>query len=752
MPAELAEGAGIIRNRQAAIALGKALFWDQQAGSDNTACASCHYNAGADTRITNALNPGSNDITANTNGTENTSGNANASGDFTFGSNRSDTGSAMPGHMLSGAKADSNYTLKPSDFPMHKLSDETDRDSALISTTNDRVGSQGTFDGIFDLVRRFGRKDRCSGYDAEVFHAGMLPARQVTARNSPSVIDAVFNHRQFWDGRANNMFNGVGVFGMRDITGDVNKRLIVADARGRVALGYLTIPDASLASQALAPVVSAVEMSCDGRTMADIGKKMLETWPLERQTVDASDSVLGRYASRWGNGLRPQYTYAALIRAAFDPKYWAAGGKFLIGNGQLKRSDRGYTQMETNFSMFWGISIMMYESTLVSDQSEYDTLVTKGLLKPVRNGCTADASVDPLLARGCNLFFEPPPVLPIGGPNAIGGGCALCHSGSLFSEAALTADQTWQPFVQAPEASGRPALHETGFFNIGATPVFSDRMVGGTDSYGHPLSYGRQLYAYFAAGKDLSKILDPDLKNAIANNTLLRPAGGPPGPLVAFGPAPSGNKLEVDGASKVPILRNVALTPPYFSYGGYATLRQVMKSYNHGLNSRRISGANSPDAHGNWCTAGDDSGTGPDGNQNWPLPGPDCGTNLPGILGPLHLLDCDANGQTNPTCVAEGKNTTNDDLAALVRFMLSLTDKRVQCDAAPFDHPELKVIERQLPTDRNINGRADDVAATLPAVGASGYKPRSGFCIPNSGDLFAPGMQARSGGTRVPLN
>ncbi len=32
-----------------------------------------------------------------------------------------------------------------------------------------------------------------------------------------------------------------------------------------------------------------------------------------------------------------------------------------------------------------------------------------------------------------------------------------------------------------------------------------------------------------------------------------------------------------------------------------------------------------------------------------------------------------------------------------------------------------------------------------------GYAPSSGLCIPNAGDLFAPGMQARSGGSRVPL-
>src|SRR5262245_5810920 len=32
----------------AAVRLGKALFWDMQAGSDGQACASCHFHAGAD--------------------------------------------------------------------------------------------------------------------------------------------------------------------------------------------------------------------------------------------------------------------------------------------------------------------------------------------------------------------------------------------------------------------------------------------------------------------------------------------------------------------------------------------------------------------------------------------------------------------------------------------------------------------------------------------------------------------------------
>jgi len=48
-----------VRNRDVATALGKALFWDMQVGSDGVqACASCHFRAGADPRAINQLNPG----------------------------------------------------------------------------------------------------------------------------------------------------------------------------------------------------------------------------------------------------------------------------------------------------------------------------------------------------------------------------------------------------------------------------------------------------------------------------------------------------------------------------------------------------------------------------------------------------------------------------------------------------------------------------------------------------------------------
>src|SRR5512141_2524502 len=49
-----------VKDKKAAVALGKALFWDMQVGSDGVACATCHYHAGADHRSRNQVNPGLN--------------------------------------------------------------------------------------------------------------------------------------------------------------------------------------------------------------------------------------------------------------------------------------------------------------------------------------------------------------------------------------------------------------------------------------------------------------------------------------------------------------------------------------------------------------------------------------------------------------------------------------------------------------------------------------------------------------------
>jgi len=254
-----------VTNRQAALQLGKALFWDMQAGSDGvTACASCHFAAGADTRSRNTMNPGA-----------------------------------------GGGGFSPNRQLSAGDFP---------NNSGTV------VGSQGvnpaTFTGI--TPGHFA-DDQTPATPDSTFSSGGINVRRVTGRNTPSVINAVFNHRNFWDGRAQNHFNGVTPFGNRD----QGARIATWDGNN---LSLTQVPaddlnDASLASQAVGPPGNPVEMSADGRSLRDIGKKLLSLRPLERQRVDPTDSVLGPLADPSGKGLNTSYD--SLIRAAFQPRLWA---------------------------------------------------------------------------------------------------------------------------------------------------------------------------------------------------------------------------------------------------------------------------------------------------------------------------------------------------------------------------------------------------------------------------------------------
>jgi hypothetical protein len=484
------------------------------------------------------------------------------------------------------------------------------------------------------------------------------------------------------------------------------------------------------------------------------------------------------------------------------------------GSNTVITSDpTGYSQEQLNFSMFWGVAIMMYEQTLISNESEFDNLVASGALQvggslslipglPI--GCQAGtpaagwSAADPLLVRGCQLFhglpqgFLGPAPIP---PAATGVACIFCHGDPTFSENQQTLESQLNPFTQftpflspvtdigTDTRGSYNDLRDLGFANIGIRPVFTDMMLGRVDSYGNPLSYGRQYLNYLnaiaggatPAAAEAQFLLDPFLINAVHADAVHAGAlaqGSPLSFTPGTGPNPPGPpgapvnwaKLETDGASKVPDLRNVGLTPPYFSWGGYATLRQVIEVYNRGLSSRNVTNSNAGvsgfDAHGTACTSGDDSGSGPDGNHAYqdlvtpPLLGThDCNTNITGLMVPLGLSACDAPMGTLPRtlCMQNHQTTANDDLAAMVRFLTSLTDPRVQCSAAPFDHPALTVITGQTATDTNGDGLADDTTYKLPAVGAAGFKHNSGNCIPNAGDLFAPGMQTTSGGAGVSI-
>lgn len=648
----------VVVDRAAAVALGKALFWDTQVGSDGvTACATCHFHAGADARVTNQINP---------NQTSTIAGKLDV---FDW--------------LFTGALG-ANTALTDDDFPTRRLWDESDRNSAVLFDTDDVVGSAGVFEAQLEgrWDGRFRRKssEPCSSIPDPVFHAlgengAYVNTRRVTPRHAPSVINAAYNVRQFWDGRAQDVFNGENPFGDRDpeagvweVTGTGKRQTIAFNNQFR-------LPAASLASQAVGPVGSDIEMSCLERTFPFVGRKLLSLTPLALQSVSTTDSVLGIWAkvptvsrpsdrrsnsrqtesrqsdSRQTSTLGLNTTYRALVQQAFHPRYW---------NSKLKTPD-GYTLAEANFSMFFGLSVQLYEEMLASDDAPYDRAGFKPLSLLLRDFAAAGTATDPLhngavidLAkiRAQDLFNQTyvdefgvlSPEAQRGFNTFMGKGqCVACHSGALFTTAAFDVIQAGGGFQTERVVLGGNEIgtYDIGFYNIGVRPTAEDIGLGRTDPVSNlPLS-------------------------------------------IARGSLPAGARVDVDGAFKTPSLRNVALTGPYFHNGSRATLAQVIEFYNRGGDARTLSGGS------------DTSGF--NGVK----------TNLHPSIKPLGL--------------------TAKEQAELVIFLEeALTDERVRCEQGPFDHPSIRIPSGHPTTNgmAMLSGRKASQAADqfldIPAVGASG--------------------------------
>ena len=470
-----------VTNRTVAIQLGKALFWDMQVGSDGkTACATCHFHAGGDSRTKNTLSPN--------------------------------------GGSFRGA----NYQLSAADFPFHKLADpdkKRSRKNPVICDTSEVAGSQGVVKKEFVSIVDGSAVDEGILLPDPVFHIHGANARQVTGRNAPTVINAVFNDRQFWDGRANRFFNGVNPFGDMDPDARV---WVTSGNGGSLTQKRILLDNASLASQAVGPPNNSIEMAWHVRTFPELGRKMLQLLPLAKQEVDPTDSVLGCYAKARQKGCVDGLSYAYLISQAFAREYWSG----------TELTPDGYTQMEANFALFWGLSIMMYESTLVSDDAPFDRYV-KG----------DDSALSELAIEGLEIFLDQ-------------GKCVNCHSGPEFTGAAISqlrgvlADPE-EPMIELMKMEiGPEAFYDGGFYNIGVRPTEEDLGVGGRHPVLGPWSLARRV----------QEGQHPDLN----------------GLSLSIGPH---DRLAVDGAFKTPTLRNVELTGPFMHNGGMRTLTEVVQFY-----------------------------------------------------------------------------------------------------------------------------------------------------------------------------
>jgi cytochrome c peroxidase len=520
-----------VKDKVAAIKLGKAFFWDMQVGSDGqTSCASCHFHAGADNRSKNQIAPGL--LQVNPDGTE------NPDTIFTVG--------GLP-----------NYQLRKEDFPFHKLSDPNNPNTVL-SDNNDVSSSQGVFNTKFIDVTPGSAQDQVKNEPDQVFNVGGINVRRVEPRNTPTVINAAFNFRNFWDGRAQNIFNGVNPFGLRD----PNAAVVKAETPNNLKFVKISLKNSSLASQAVGPPLSSFESSADGRTFQEIGdkfgrigkdkklprklaKKLLTLRPLGKQVVHPQDSVLGQDSRSPKPGLKDR-TYDQMIKDAFKSEWWRSNQLIQIDDqgvrNFVKKPDNSsqtneYSLLEYNFSLFFGLAVQLYESTLIANDTPYDRF-----LEGNTSALTAQQQ------RGKGLFEG----------KAL---CIACHTGLELTSASVSSVTQNGRIKRAPFGAKSP--EDTGFFNIGVRPSTDDPGLGGNDSFklngqGNPLSEARLA--------QLGKFND-----LLGEN-----------PPILTPPLNSSETVFANGAFKTPGLRNVELSSPYFHNGGQATLEQLIDFYNRG--------------------------------------------------------------------------------------------------------------------------------------------------------------------------
>jgi cytochrome c peroxidase len=630
--------ASFVKDQAAAIQLGKALFWDMQVGSDGmTACASCHFHAGADNRTRAQVNPDT------------------LGGDSTF--------------QVGGR----NIILTKDIFPFVKFSDpDTPSQGTLKRDWNDIVSSQGVRLTQFVDIVPGNAVDAGTFIPDPIFKRGASNMRRVEPRNTPTVINAVFNFANFWDGRANNVFNGMNPFGAAD---PIDRTL--ANVKGVLAPERIRIRNASLASQAVGPPLSDFEMSWKGRTFPKVGKKMLSLPPLAQQVVHPQDSVLGLLSnSTLVNGVPTNVpgiktAYADLIKKAFVGRYWNnttqyvtfdANGIPTVFTGTPVGTNQ-YTQMEANFSLFFGLAIQLYEATLIADNTPFDRF-QEGFLSAL----TAEQVFGMQIFQGI-------------------GQCIVCHKGPELTGASvgsvlpspnppppgqvIVPDPTKNPLnamEMMPFTVGE-ALYDVDFVNTSMVRTANDPGRAGTMPFINPIT----LTQYPLSWSSLALLKKAgNLPTYMANFTPSLPVGFQPTDT-----RPTSNRVVSGGSMKTPQLRNVDLTGPYFHNGGTATLMQVVDFYTRGGNFRV---SNIP-----------------------PLPPGEVvdESQIPQEIAPIAFL----RGQTA-------------NQRAVIAFLQSLTDPRVKEEMAPFDHPSISVPNGVDPNTENV-----DIIVQIPAVGAGGRIP-----------------------------
>ena len=344
-----------------------------------------------------------------------------------------------------------------------------------------------------------------------------------------------------------------------------------------------------------------------------------------------------------------------MIERAFQPAWWRSnlivrvepnGSLAFVPRPNRPLRDNEYTMLEHNFSLFFGLSVQLYEMTLISDDAPIDRF-----FEGQPNALTAKER------RGLAIFNS----------ETADTACFGCHSGAELTDNSrrildgAVVDGVRQPAEWVERMFNgecEVVAYDQGIYNIGVRPTEEDLGGGSNDPFGNPLSF--------------IKLLTLPASEIPSQELLTYPI-----PNIADPPFAIGERTVTDGTFKVPSLRNLQLTAPYFHNGGQRTIRQVVEFYNRGGDFREHNVEN-----------------------------------IDFEIGKLNL--------------------TPQQIDELVAFLgRPLTDLRVVRQSAPFDHPQLFV-----PNGHAMDGGsprvtregvARDLLLEVPEVGRHGGRLPNGF-------------------------
>lgn len=140
--------------------------------------------------------------------------------------------------------------------------------------------------------------------------------------------------------------------------------------------------------------IAAVDPTCTGDLTARLAHSLLEHKPLEARSINPDDGTFGptgphgNLVSPTGRGL--ERTYQWMIEQAFEEPLWRATEVAVASSDRsMVAAPSPTARVEQNFQLFWGVAVLIYESTL-DPRWRHDHEIARSLPVPAATEGSAD--------------------------------------------------------------------------------------------------------------------------------------------------------------------------------------------------------------------------------------------------------------------------------------------------------------------------------------------------------------------------